>query len=212
MSAEKSTREEAPIRLFKSDFMEFFSHISPVAVMVIFLPLVVLFIWRAFQQNIGFAWRVPLAFLFGLILWTPSEYLLHRFVFHFSPKNASERMQRFLFLMHGVHHAQPRVKTRLVMPPAVSLPLAVLFYGLFTLIFSRLLGTHYLTEAIYAGFMLGYVLYDLTHYALHHFSFKGGYWQKLRRHHIAHHFKTYDQRFGVSNWFWDDVFGTNPKA
>jgi sterol desaturase/sphingolipid hydroxylase (fatty acid hydroxylase superfamily) len=212
MSEAPSARQETPVRLFKSDFLEFFSHMSPIAVLVIFLPMVAYFLWRAFTLNMGRSiLLIVAAFLVGLIIWTPSEYLLHRFVFHFSPPNPSEKMKRFLFLMHGVHHAQPRVKTRLVMPPALSIPLSALFYLLFWLVIGRLLNLPALAPAVFAGFMLGYVIYDTTHYALHHFSFSGGYWQKLRRHHMAHHFKTHNMRFGVSSWIWDDVFHTNVK-
>lgn len=213
MSETPSDRQEIPIRLFKSDFLEFFSHMSPITVLAIFLPTVAYFLWGAFTLNAGNSiWSILGAFVFGLIIWTPAEYLLHRFVFHFSPKNPSEKMKRFLFLMHGIHHAQPRVKTRLVMPPALSIPLAALFYLFFWLIVDRLLNLPAQAPAVYAGFMLGYVTYDTTHYALHHFSFSGGYWQKLRRHHMGHHFKTHNMRFGVSSWVWDDVFGTNVKS
>lgn len=206
-------QKEIPIRLFKSDFLEFFTHISPVVVAIIFLPAAVYFLWLSLRVNAGGTiWFVVFGFVFGLVFWTPTEYLLHRFVFHFSPKNPSDKMKRFLFLMHGIHHAQPRVKTRLVMPPVVSLPMAALFYLLFWLVFNRLLHLPAMTPAIFAGFMVGYVTYDLTHYALHHFSFSGGYWQRLRRHHMGHHFKTHNMRFGVSSWIWDDVFHTNVKA
>ena len=38
---------DVPIRLFKSDFMEFFSHISPITVTVIWLPVAVYFLVSA---------------------------------------------------------------------------------------------------------------------------------------------------------------------
>ena len=210
MTQQTPSRDDAPIRLFQSDFLEWFTHISPVVVLVLFLPMVGFFLWRAVQANPGAGWwHVIVAFVIGLLFWPLVEYLLHRFVFHFSPKNPSERMKRLLFLMHGVHHAQPREKTRLVMPPVVSIPLAALFYGIFYGLVGSLLKLPDFVDGIFAGFMLGYVIYDMTHYALHHFSFKGEYFVKLRRHHMAHHFKTHNQRFGVSTWFWDNVFRTN---
>ena len=210
MTQQTPSRDDAPIRLFQSDFLEWFTHISPVAVLVLFLPMVGFFLWRAFQANPGAGWwHVIVAFAIGLLLWPLVEYLLHRFVFHFSPKNPSERMKRILFLMHGVHHAQPREKTRLVMPPVVSIPLAALFYGIFYGLVGSLFRMPNYVDGVFAGFMLGYVIYDMSHYALHHFSFKGEYFVKQRRRHMAHHFKTHNQRFGVSTRFWDDVFRTN---
>ena len=210
MTKQTTAKDDAPLRLFKSDFLEWFTHISPVVVLVVFLPIIGFFLWRSARANQGLGWwNVLISFAIGLLVWPLVEYLLHRFVFHFSPKNPSERMKRILFLMHGVHHAQPREKTRLVMPPVVSIPLAAIFYGLFLGVVGGLLKLPNYVDGIFAGFLLGYVIYDLTHYALHHFSFKGEYFIKLRRHHMAHHFKTHNQRFGVSTWIWDDVFGTN---
>jgi len=33
----------------------------------------------------------------------------------------------------------------------------------------------------------------------------------VRRHHMLHHAKTPDRRFGVSSPLWDLVFGTEPR-
>jgi len=210
MSQQTAAKDDTPIRLFKSDFLEWFTHINPVVVLVVFLPIIGFFLWRSARANQGVGWwNVLISFAIGLLFWPLVEYLLHRFVFHFAPNNPSERLKRVLFLMHGVHHAQPREKSRLVMPPVVSIPLAAIFYGLFMGLVGGLLKLPNYVDGIFAGFMLGYVIYDMTHYALHHFSFKGEYFVKLRRHHMAHHFKTHNQRFGVSTWFWDDVFRTN---
>lgn len=210
MTKSAASRDDTPLRLFKSDFLEWFTHINPLVVLGVFLPIIGFFLWRSARVNQGIGWwHVMISFAIGVLFWPLVEYLLHRFVFHFSPKNPSERMKRVLFLMHGVHHTQPREKSRLVMPPVVSIPLAAIFYGLFLGLVGTLLKLPNYVDGIFAGFMLGYVTYDMTHYALHHFSFKGEYFVKLRRHHMAHHFKTHNQRFGVSTWIWDDIFRTN---
>ena len=112
-----------PIRLFKSDFLEFFTHISPIAVLIIWTPVVLLFLTLAILGVApGASWLfIPGGLILGVILWTFSEYMLHRHLFHHQAK--SERGQRIFFLFHGVHHAQPQCKTRLVMPPVVSIPM-----------------------------------------------------------------------------------------
>jgi sterol desaturase/sphingolipid hydroxylase (fatty acid hydroxylase superfamily) len=51
----------------------------------------------------------------------------------------------------------------------------------------------------------------LTHYATHHFPMRRGILKFLKRYHMQHHYKTPDQRFGVSSPLWDVVFGTFPK-
>ncbi|MGC9399810.1 MAG: sterol desaturase family protein [Anaerolineae bacterium] len=203
-------RSDEPIRLFKSDVLEFFTHIHPAVVAVIWLPVIVFFLARAVRTippNTAPLY-LPLAVLTGLCIWTLAEYTLHRFVFHFKPRTSWQK--RLSFLFHGVHHAQPRSKTRLVMPPAVSIPLGLLFYGLFTWLVGTGLGAAHWIAPLFSGFTLGYLLYDLLHYAMHHLRMPGSYLKHLRRHHMRHHAQTPNQRFGVSTTLWDHVFGTEP--
>ena len=210
MAESKSTVNEEPIRLFKSDFLEFFTHISPIAVLVIWVPVVGYFFYRSIALEHTGVLTIVLGFLLGLFLWTFAEYTLHRFLFHFKPRN--EWQERLSFLMHGVHHAQPRDKTRLVMPPAVSIPLALIFYGLFYVFFTYALMIPNWVSPVFAGFILGYISYDMIHYGTHHFPVKKGYFRMVRRNHMHHHFQTPDKRFGVSNPLWDYVFSTMPQG
>jgi sterol desaturase/sphingolipid hydroxylase (fatty acid hydroxylase superfamily) len=135
--------------------------------------------------------------------------LLHRFVFHFPAK--SEKAKRIVFLYHGIHHTQPQVKTRLVMPPVVSIPLAALFYGFFYLILAVIFKAPLWLDPIFSAFIVGYLVYDLTHYATHHFPMRSGYAKFVKRYHMQHHYKTPDKRFGVSSPVWDIVFHTKPE-
>jgi sterol desaturase/sphingolipid hydroxylase (fatty acid hydroxylase superfamily) len=200
---------DQPIRLFKSDFLEFFTHMSPITVLVIWIPVVVICIIHSIslaQVSLG---GILLGYATGLFLWTIAEYLLHRFIFHFRPRNSWQ--ERAAFLFHGVHHSQPKIKTRLVMPPALSIPLAAIFYGLFLLIFSTLLSINTWSYTTFAGFITGYIVYDITHYATHHFPMRKGIWKWLKRHHMQHHYKNPKQQFGVSSPLWDYIFNTMPK-
>ncbi|MFN2155694.1 MAG: fatty acid hydroxylase, partial [Anaerolineae bacterium] len=126
MSHAKIVHSKEPIRLFKSDFLEFFTHIHPAVVLVIWLPITGYFLYRA-TLSPGLALRLVLGIPSGLFLWTLVEYVVHRFVFHFPPR--TPRQERISFLFHGVHHAQPMEKSRLVMPPVVSIPLAAICYA-----------------------------------------------------------------------------------
>jgi len=201
---------DVPIRLFKSDFLEFFTHITPLAVTVIWTPVIVFFFARAILAlEPGQSWaHIPAGALLGLLLWTLTEYLLHRFMFHFDPK--SERLANFWFMFHGVHHVQPQLKTRLVMPPVVSIPMAALFYGLFYVVFAVLFKAGHWVAPVFGAFTLGYLTYDLIHYATHHWPIRSGAMKYLKRYHMMHHFKTPGQRFGVSSPLWDIVFRTKP--
>jgi 4-hydroxysphinganine ceramide fatty acyl 2-hydroxylase len=143
-------------------------------------------------------------FVVGILVWSFTEYTLHRFIFHFVPKSGWGKQIHFLF--HGVHHDYPNDSTRLVMPPIVSIPLAALFYFLFT----KILGAYYLPP-FFAGFIAGYLSYDLTHYAVHHFGLHGKISLYLKQQHMRHHYMDPDNNYGVSSPLWDFVFGTYAK-
>ena len=90
---------EEPIRLFKSNFLEFFTHISPITVLILWLPVIFYALYRgfiAFQVNntVGY---VAVGYFGGLVLWTLAEYVLHRFLFHFKPKTKKQERLAFFF-------------------------------------------------------------------------------------------------------------------
>jgi sterol desaturase/sphingolipid hydroxylase (fatty acid hydroxylase superfamily) len=207
-----TSRDAEPIRLFKSDFLEFFTHISPIAIIALWLPIVVLLLIYAVLRASGptFPAYIPLGFIIGLFLWTFAEYTLHRFLFHHKP--TTPRQERIFFLFHGIHHAQPQDKTRLVMPFPVSIPMAAIICGLFYLILAVLLKSPQWVAPLIAGFLVGYLVYDLTHYATHHFPMRAGYAKYIKRYHMQHHYKEPDTRFGVSSPVWDWVFHTQGVA
>ncbi|MCX8111956.1 MAG: sterol desaturase family protein [Bacteroidia bacterium] len=147
-------------------------------------------------------WVMGALFLGGLLTWTLAEYILHRFVLHYVED--SPIIQRWHNFMHGAHHDVPRDLRFVTASPFITLPIALLFWGLFWL----LLGWTWVW-AFYAGFGIGYVLYEYVHYAIHRyphppFPFLRGLWQN----HNLHHFKAPEKRFGVTTTLWDRIFGT----
>ena len=189
------------IRLFKNPVLEYFSHIHPVTPIIVFVPLLIVLSYFGFKE-IGILNGV-ISFIIGILLWSLTEYVIHRWAFHYHPK--SETGKRVHFLVHGIHHDYPRDATRLVMPLLVSIPLAVFFYFLFQAIF----GVYYMN--IFSGFIFGYVSYDSIHYATHHFEMKGKTGKFLKTYHLRHHYGDDHTAYGVSNPLWDYVFGTVPQ-
>jgi sterol desaturase/sphingolipid hydroxylase (fatty acid hydroxylase superfamily) len=214
MSHAPMSRSEEPIRLFRSGFLEFFTHIHPAVVLLVWVPAVLLFLARAVgaMPVTGLSpGSIGAGFAVGVLAWSLTEYTLHRFVFHFQPENPPPWVERLVFLFHGVHHAQPWDPTRLVMPPVVSAPLAVVFFALFRLVIGSWLGAPAWVDPVFAGFVAGYVAYDMLHYATHHLPMKRGLLKSLKRYHTLHHYRTPDARFGVSSPLWDWVFRTLPR-
>lgn len=186
--------------MFKPTWMEALSKVHFSVPLFIYIPVIFFFSFKAFDNGIGMA-GFALYFSIGLLVWTATEYLLHRFIFHFHP--TSEWGKRIHFIFHGVHHAYPRDKKRLVMPPSASLPLAALFYYLFSLVFSTVN-----LYAFFSGFLLGYLCYDMMHYAMHHYNFKSGIMKRIKQHHMLHHYQDPTKGFGVSSPLWDEVLGS----
>ncbi len=192
------------VRMFESDFLEFFSHVHPATPLFIYIPVMGVMFYLALG-----VYALPIGttigmFVLGVLLWTLIEYVLHRFIFHLEPK--TEFGKRLHFITHGVHHDYPNDATRLVMPPGISVPLAIFFYFLFLAIF----GAH-LAPPTFAGMVFGYLCYDMLHYATHHFSMKQQPWLFLKQYHLRHHYKDDHTGYGVSSPLWDYVFRTVSK-
>jgi 4-hydroxysphinganine ceramide fatty acyl 2-hydroxylase len=197
------SNKDETVRMFESDFMEFFSRVHPITPLVLYLPVVgaMLFV-SVWQRQLSLV-AVAALFLLGILLWTLTEYLIHRYIFHYEPKTRIGK--RLHYIVHGVHHDYPSDGRRLVMPPSISVPLAFLFYGIFLLIFGRL------TPAVFAGLVFGYVCYDMLHYATHHFPMKRGIWLWLKQYHFRHHYKDDHAGYGISSPLWDYVFRTTRR-
>lgn len=197
-----STKNES-VRMFKSDFMEFFSHVHPVTPLVIYLPFIGYLLYVAFWQKELSILAIAGLFVLGMLMWTLFEYIIHRLAFHYEPK--SRWGKRLHFIVHGVHHDYPNDARRLVMPPSISIPVAALMYLLFTVAFGRF------APALSAGFAFGYVCYDSIHYATHHFAMKRGILLWLKQYHLRHHYQDDHAGYGVSSPLWDHVFGTTKE-
>jgi len=189
--------------MFKSDFVEFFSRVHPATPLVLYLPLIAASVYFAVAGAQLSVLSTAELFVLGLAIWTLLEYVIHRYAFHYEPKTRLGKQLHFI--VHGVHHDYPNDAKRLVMPPAVSIPLAVVFYGLFTLLFGRV------APAVWAGLASGYVCYDSIHYAIHHFPMKVGILNRLKQHHLRHHYYDDHAGYGVSSPLWDYVFRTNRR-
>ncbi|MFN2329422.1 MAG: sterol desaturase family protein [Chromatocurvus sp.] len=191
------------IRLFENDLLERLSHVHPITPLLFWGPVAAWLLWRgAAGHDLG-AGTLGLLAIAGIVTWTFTEYLLHRFLFHFPARSSLGKWLVFLF--HGNHHDDPKDKTRLVMPPAGAIPIMAVLY----LLFSLLLPATWL-DAFGAFFIVGYLIYDYIHYASHHFPMRNPVAKFLKHYHLKHHFSGQGGRYGVSSPLWDMVFGTRP--
>lgn len=125
-------------------------------------------------------WHVA-GFLFGVVLYSLMEYAIHRWLLH-GPLKAH----------HRVHHQYP---TKLITVPWWVAGLILLtVWGL-------------TCGSIAVGVLVGWLLSGSLHWRLHVGNLTATWALSLRRHHEAHHKKA-ATNFGVTNRFWDKVFGT----
>ncbi|HXD64228.1 MAG TPA: sterol desaturase family protein, partial [Solirubrobacteraceae bacterium] len=146
-------------RMFDSPVLDKLSRVHPAVPPILFVPVITVLLVEGFVHGAGALTAVWL--LCGYVFWTLTEYWLHRIVFHFEPEKGIGA--RLHWIIHGVHHDHPNDPMRLVMPPSVSVPLAALFVFAFYLIFGSP-GFWPLS----AGFLGGYLGYDMLHYHVHH--------------------------------------------
>jgi sterol desaturase/sphingolipid hydroxylase (fatty acid hydroxylase superfamily) len=191
-------------RMFKSGFLEIFSKVHFSVPLIIYVPTILFIGWKGVSADGVSAAEVVLSMMFGLLAWTLTEYVLHRFVFHYMPKSAWGKRLHFIF--HGVHHDYPNDALRLVLPPSVSIPLAALFYYFYTLFIPPL----YL-HSFFAAFLTGYLCYDMFHYAFHHSNFSNPILKKLKQHHMLHHYTDSTHGYGVTSSLWDLIFRSEIK-
>ncbi|WP_158797466.1 sterol desaturase family protein [Pedobacter sp. L105] len=190
------------IRMFKNDFLENLSKVHYLVPLVVFVPTIIFLGYLSFtSEHMDFLHFIEW-FAIGLFIWTITEYIMHRWVFHYYP--SSKIGQRIHFIFHGVHHDYPNDAKRLVMPLSASIPMATALYFMFLYLLPS--GTIY---AFYTGFLVGYLIYDELHYALHHANFKSPFWKKLKQHHMLHHYSDPSKGYGVSSAIWDKVLGSD---
>jgi sterol desaturase/sphingolipid hydroxylase (fatty acid hydroxylase superfamily) len=189
--------------MFESRWLDALSRVHPAVPIVIFGPVIgVLTAWGLVKTSLPAMIGLVVG---GYLFWTLFEYWLHRIVFHFEPADGIG--SRLHWIIHGVHHDHPNDPLRLVMPPAVSVPLGLIVFGALYLIF----GPQY-APGIAAGFFAGYLVYDMTHYYLHHSRARGRLGRILRERHMRHHFQDETRGFGISAPYWDDVFRTSSRG
>ena len=189
--------------MFESRVLDSLSRVHPAVPVLIFGPAIVLLAaWSLSQVTVAATFGLAVG---GYAVWTLFEYWLHRLVFHFEPEDGFGA--RLHWIIHGVHHDHPNDPMRLVMPPGVSIPLGALVFGLMYLV----AGQRY-APGLGAGFFTGYLVYDMLHYYLHHFTPHGRLGRMLRERHMRHHFQDDTTGFGISAPYWDDVFHTSPRA
>ena len=159
----------------------------------------------------GHPYQAFVFFLLGIPLWTFTEYTSHRWVFHRHwPMSTRKYKKYFTYLSHKYldpthfgHHERPfdgeHINGHLkdLLPVfLVSLPLSLIF-------------PLYTAPMLLAGVVQCYVLEEWIHHCEHYYYFQNSYFLHIKKSHLYHHSsRGIDRGYGITNAFWDVVFGT----
>ena len=203
METPNRPKHKGSATLMSNPFLEKLTRTHISIPLIIFSVISAILIYYGIVEK-GFS--VPgmiLLFFAGMFFFTLVEYLMHRYLYHL-PATTPKR-EKLAYTMHGVHHDYPKDKSRLAMPPILSLIIATLFF----VIYRGLMGDY--AFGFLAGFLMGYTAYLAVHYSIHAFKVPGNFLKSLWHHHSIHHYREPDRAFGVTSPLWDMVFGTMPR-
>ena len=204
MMKNASINTEKRVKLFENPILEALTVSTPVESTFSSLGISAVCIWLGFlitpaaTVNQAATWAG-----IGLASWSLFEYLLHRFLFHL-PDRAFRGAHRFTYVLHGVHHDFPDDARRTLMPFAPKLVFSVVFFGMFFLIFGQN------GPFFSAGFLFGYYIYSMIHYAIHQYKAPKILKFLWAHHHVHHHLEN-NRAFGVTSRLWDRIFNTMPS-
>jgi len=146
--------------------------------------------------------QIALLLGFGVLSWTLIEYVLHRFIFHYNAKSRLGR--KILYAAHLSHHENPTATNRIFASLYLSAPVAAAYW----LVAWGLTGSWAASSYLFIGMTSGYFFYEWLHFQCHHHKSRLRLFRYLKKYHLLHHYKTPEQRFGVTSPLFDVVFGT----
>ncbi|AYA37718.1 fatty acid hydroxylase [Hymenobacter oligotrophus] len=196
-------KHKGSARLFENPVLERMTHTHIAAPLTIFFAVAAVSLYYGLSRGLLTGLSAFGLFLAGWFAFTLVEYLMHRFLYHMKADTPGKA--KFQYTMHGVHHEFPKDKTRLAMPPILTVFVTSLLFFIFRFVFG------YAGLGILAGFVFGYALYLFVHYAIHVYAPPKNFLKFWWHHHAQHHYRQDEVAFGVSTTIWDHIIGTMPE-
>lgn len=128
----------------------------------------------------------------GFLSWSWIEYALHRFVLHELPIFKD---------WHAAHHERP---TALICTPTI---LSAMLIDMLIFMPALWLMSLWHAVALTFGVLAGYLVYAITHHAIHHWTPNSAWLRQRKYWHALHHRPSGPRAcYGVTSSFWDHVF------
>lgn len=178
-------------------FRTFFVHGSNAVLAAVIAVLIALF-------ALGPVHFYAAAAAIGAVLFFTSEYTTHRFLFH-APPARMEWLRKLQHRLHYDHHIDPSELHLLFLPVWFTVPVTLLYYGLYLAITRNTAVALSLTS----GSLIALAYYEWVHYVAHiPFTPVTPFGRWMKKYHLWHHFKNEHLWFGVTNPSMDFVMAT----
>ena len=182
--------------------LKFFAAKSPVHVLLFVIPMMIIMGIIVQRGNFTFE-KIFLGIIVGILHWTFIEYLIHRFYFHWNPRN--KFIRRLVDSFHIYHHKNPKDMEVINSGPLTGV-VGLMFHYLTWLILT--LGDYYFAAVIVFGLLIAYAFYEWVHYSVHQRYYSSGIMKFMQEFHLTHH-QYPKKNFGQISPIWDYLFKTS---
>lgn len=150
-------------------------------------------------------WPVLAAVAAVPIVYAPVWFLLHRYVLHGSWLYKSPKTAALWKRIHFDHHSDPNDLGVLFGALPTTLPTILLITGPV----GGLIGGPAGALAAFAAGLVTTCFYEFCH-CIQHLAYtpKLAFLKRIKKLHLAHHFRNENGNYGITNFFWDRLFGT----
>lgn len=180
--------------------LHFFATKNPITALWFVLPILCLWISQINLGNTSLLLTSALV-IFGILTWTLLEYLIHRYIFHWRPKN--KIIKNAFESIHLYHHRNQEDQGVITSGPLSALFWSALNFSLYYVI----LKDTSLVSLIMVGLTVSYYSYEWVHYLVHHKIYTSGIMKYLQDYHLIHHEK-WAGNYGQTSPIWDIIFST----
>jgi sterol desaturase/sphingolipid hydroxylase (fatty acid hydroxylase superfamily) len=148
-------------------------------------------------------------FVLGLVVYTPVEYFIHRYLLHGVFPDGDGPIARVLHRLfdasHADHHARPW--DGMYMNGHLDT-----LWGAMVLVPLSFLAPYYTLPLFIATMFACYLFEEWLHYAMHFKHYKNRYFQYVRTHHLHHHSRSgAGLAYGMTSGIWDVILGTRDR-
>lgn len=181
--------------------LKLFASKNPWSMLLFIIPIESVLFFLIKEEGVRIT-RLLAAIPFALIYWSLIEYLIHRFYFHWIPKNQILRSITGSF--HLYHHENP--KDLEVINTGWVTGVIGTFFHFFIFLYAFRLTFISALEMTFALIIIFYI-YEWVHYLVHQNVFSNPILKYLQNFHLTHHISP-RKNYGQITPIWDYLLGT----